>query len=158
MRKIVLSVVAAVAVVGLVAGCSGGEDAGDVGKGGTAATAGQEGGPGGDAEPAGEDLAKRDVKILDSGFKDHDVWGPGAYVVEYEITNGGKDAANYFVQLEFLDGDKDVLGTTGVSADKLGAGKTHAGDTAPIEAEIENGPMSSIESVRVSMVERTRPE
>ena len=154
MRKIVLSVGAAVAVVGLGAGCSGGEDAGNAATG-SAASAGQ---AEVSAEPAGEDLAKRDVKILDSGVKDHDVWGPGSYVVEYEITNGGKGAADYFVQLEFLDGDGDVLGTTGVSADKLGAGKTSRGDTAPIEAEIENGPMDSIKSVRVSMVDRTPPE
>lgn len=156
MRKLRLSVVAAVAVVGLVAGCSGGEDAGDAGKGSTAA-AGQEeaGAEGGEA---GEDLAKRDVRITDSGYRDHDVWGPDAYVVAYEITNGGKGAANYFVQLEFLDKDGDVLGTTGVGADKLGAGKTHTGDTAPVEAEITNGPMSGIKSVRVSAVERTRPE
>lgn len=157
MRKIMLSVVAAVAAVGLAAGCAGGDDAGDAGKGSTAATTSQEGSSG-DAKAAGEDLAKRDVKILSSGYKDHDTWGPDAYVVEYEITNGGKDAANYFVQLEFLDGDKDVLGTTGVTADKLGAGKTHTGDTAPVDAEITNGPMSAIKSVRVSMVERTRPE
>ncbi len=47
------------------------------------------------------------MKIVKSGFRDHDVWGPDAYVVEYEITNKGNDAADYFVQLEFLDVDGD---------------------------------------------------
>lgn len=154
MRKIMLSVVAAVAVVGFVAGCSGGEGTGDA-VNGSAAAAGQAEAP---AEESGADLAKRDVKIVSSGVEDHDVWGPGAYVVAYEITNGGKGAANYFIQLEFLDSDGDVLGTTGVTADKLGAGKTSRGDTAPIDAEIENGKISDIRDVRVSMVERTRPE
>lgn len=151
-----MSVVAAVAVVGLAAGCSGGEGADGTGKG-SAAAAGEAEAPVEEGK-SGEDLAERDVKITASGFKDHEVWGPDAYVVEYEITNGGKDDASYFVQLEFLDADKDVLGTTGVTADKLGAGKAKRGDTAPIEAEIENGEMSDIRSVRVSMVERTPAE
>ncbi|MET9819603.1 hypothetical protein [Streptomyces sp. NPDC006355] len=153
MRKIMLSVGAAVAVVGLVAGCSGAEDGGDAGKGSSTATA-REGSSGDSAKAAGEDVAKRDVKITGSGYRDHDVWGPGAYVVEYTITNGGKDPANYFVGLEFLDADGDVLGSTGVTADKLGAGKSSKGDTAPVESEITNGPMSGIKSVRVSEVDR----
>lgn len=152
MRKIMLSVVSVVAVVGLAVGCSGGGDAGDAGKGSAAAEASVEEGK------AGEDLAERDVEIVDSGYRDHDVWGPGAYVVEYEITNGGKGAASYFVSLEFLDADGDVLGSTGVTADKLGAGKTNRGDTAPVEAEITNGPMSGIKSVRVAEVDRTPSE
>lgn len=152
-RRIAMSVVVAVAAVGLVAGCSGGGGAGDAGKGAAAAEAG-----GGAAAEPGEDLAGRDVKIVRSGFEDHDVWGPDSYVVEYEITNGGKDAANYFVGLEFLDSDGDVLGSTGVTADKLGAGKSNRGDTAPLEAEITNGDLGDIRSVRVSDVERTTPE
>ena len=154
MRKIMLSVGAAVAAVGLVAGCSGDGDAGDAGKESTAATAGQEAGSGDSAKAAGEDVAKRDVRITGSGYRDHDVWGPGAYVVEYSITNGGKDAANYFAQLEFLDADGDVLGSTGVTADKLGAGKTNKGDTAPVESEITNGSPKDIKDVRVSQVDR----
>ncbi|MFI8008431.1 hypothetical protein [Streptomyces sp. NPDC086010] len=57
--------------------------------------------------------------------------------------------------LEFLDADGDVLGSTGVTADKLGPGKTNRGGTAPLESEIANGPMASIKSVRVSEVDRT---
>jgi hypothetical protein len=78
--------------------------------------------------------------------------------VKYEVTNGGKDAANYFVGLEFLDRDGDVLGSTGVTADKLGPGKTHKGDTAPVESEITNGSPKDIKSVRVSTVDRTPVE
>ncbi|MDX2922782.1 hypothetical protein [Streptomyces sp. NE06-03C] len=88
-------------------------------------------------------------------MEDHETWGPKAYVVRYEVTNGGDGAADYFAQFEFLDGDGDVLGSTGVTADKLGAGKTHKGDTAPLPAEITNGDLADIKKVRVSLVERT---
>ncbi|AIV35572.1 hypothetical protein [Streptomyces sp. CCM_MD2014] len=154
MRKIMLSVGAAVAAVGLVAGCSGDGGTGDAGKESTAATAGQEAGSGDSAKAAGEDIAKRDVKIVSSGVKDHDVWGPKAYVVAYEVTNGGKDDASYFVQLRFLDQDGDVLGTTGITADNVGPGKTNRGDTAPLESEITNGKIGDIRSVKVSTVDR----
>ncbi|MFB7496042.1 hypothetical protein ACFC09_15345 [Streptomyces sp. NPDC056161] len=153
MRRIGLCVATAVAAVGLVGGCSGAEDAdgAGAGKGSTAATARQ----GGAAGEGAEDAAKRDVKITDSGYQDHEVWGPHAYVVRYVITNGGKGAADYFAQFEFLDREGDVLGSTGVTADKLGAGKTHRGDAAPLEAEITNGSIKDIKSVRVSAVDRT---
>ncbi|MCX4792421.1 MULTISPECIES: hypothetical protein [unclassified Streptomyces] len=42
-----------------------------------------------------------------------------------------------------------------MTADKLGAGKTHKGDTAPLEAEIRNGKLSDIKGVRVLQVDRT---
>ncbi|MFF3096762.1 hypothetical protein [Streptomyces cyaneofuscatus] len=92
---------------------------------------------------------------MSSGVEDHETWGPQAFVVRYEVTNGGGEAADYFAQFEFLDADGDVLGSTGVTADKLGAGKTHKGDTAPLPAEITNGDLADIKKVRVSTVERT---
>ncbi|MFJ4703147.1 hypothetical protein ACIP5N_33850 [Streptomyces sp. NPDC088768] len=110
----------------------------------------------GSPAPAKEALAaSADVRIVKSGVEDHPTWGPGAYVVHYEITNHGRSAAGYFAQLEFLDADKDVLGTTGITADKLGAGKVSTGDTAPLDVEIRNGKMTDIRSVRVSEVDRT---
>lgn len=83
------------------------------------------------------------------------MWGPGAYVVHYTVTNHGAGAADYFAQFEFLDADGDHLGSTGITADKLGPGKTKAGDAAPLDVEIENGKISDIRSVRVTQVERT---
>ncbi|MGO4747922.1 hypothetical protein AB4212_04665 [Streptomyces sp. 2MCAF27] len=100
-------------------------------------------------------MASKDVRIMKAGVEDHEVWGPKAYVVHYEITNHGKSAADYFAQFEFLDKDGDVLGATGVTADKLGPGKTHKGDSAPLDSEITNGAMKDIKSVRVSQVDRT---
>ncbi|WP_030599386.1 MULTISPECIES: hypothetical protein [Streptomycetaceae] len=96
-----------------------------------------------------------DVKITKSGVEDHATWGPDSYVVHYKITNSGKESADYFAQFEFLDKDGDVLGSTGVTADKLGAGKSKTADAAPVKAEIENGSMTDIASVRVSQVDRT---
>lgn len=159
MRRFGLAV-AVVAAVSLLAGCGGGEDAGasEKGRASVTAVASGEGDAGGKAGAAGEDAAKGDVKIVSSGFQDHDVWGPNAYVVKYEITNSGEDPASYFAQLEFLDADKDVLGSTGITVDKLGSGKTNRGDTAPLESEITNGKMSDIVSVRVSEVERASTE
>ncbi|RZF02856.1 hypothetical protein C0R05_32090 [Streptomyces albidoflavus] len=142
-------VVAAAMFVGAV-GCSSSQEAGTApGKGAPEATA-----PSTPAE-AGADVATRDVILTGSGVEDHEVWGPGAYVVKYKITNAGRGPADYFVQLEFLDKDGDVLGTTGVGAEKLGEGKSHAGDTAPVSAEIRNGQISDIRSVKVATVERT---
>jgi hypothetical protein len=134
----------------LVTGCGDTED--DVAKDGASSGSVKE------DRKAETPAASKDVKIVRSGFEDSQVWGPHAFVTHYEITNHGKDAANYFVGLEFLDGDGDVLGSTGVTADKLGPGKTNTGDTAPVKAEITNGPMKSIKSVRVSSVDRTAPE
>lgn len=155
MRRVGLSVAAVVAAVGLMAGCSGSEDTSDAGKDGAAVEASAGGGEGKPEDAAEGDDASGDVKITSSGVKDHEVWGPDAYVVEYTITNHGKGAADYFAQFEFLDKDGDVLGSTGVTADKLGAGKTKTGDAAPLDVEIENGKIADIQDVRVSQVDRT---
>ncbi|ESP95899.1 hypothetical protein B591_29749 [Streptomyces sp. GBA 94-10 4N24] len=153
MRRVGVYVGAVVAAAALVSGCAGAsEDAAD-GQGAPSASAGSSA----PAETKGgeEGVAARDVELGEAGFQDHDVWGPGAYVTPYSITNRGDGAASYFVGLEFLDADGDVLGSTGVTADKLGPGKTSKGDTAPLEAEIQNGELADIRSVRVSTVERT---
>ncbi|MET8747244.1 hypothetical protein [Streptomyces sp. NPDC004728] len=143
----------AVAVGAVVlTGCSGGEEAA-AGKGSASSAADK---PKPQDKPTKAEVpASKDVRIVKAGVEDHQTWGPKAYVVHYTITNGGSGAANYFAGLEFLDRDGDVLGSTGVTADKLGAGKTHTGDTAPLESEIRNGKMSDIRSVRVSQVDRT---
>jgi hypothetical protein len=96
-----------------------------------------------------------DVKIVKAGVEDHPVWGPRAYVVHYVVTNHGKEPADYFAQVEFLDKDGDHLGNTGITADKLGVGKSKAGDIAPLDVEIQNGKIADIRSVRVSEVQRT---
>lgn len=153
MRRIGLYVAAAVSAAALVAGCS--SDDSDAAKGRTTAPAGQEASPDKEVKAPDEAEASRDVRITSSGYRDHEVWGPGSYVVAYEITNNGSQPANYFAGLEFLDQDGDVLGSTGVTADKLGPGKAHRGDTAPLEAEIKNGSPKDIKSVRVSEVLRT---
>ncbi len=44
-----------------------------------------------------------------------------------------------------------------MTADKLGAGKSKKADTAPLDAEIENGEMTDIKSVKVVEVQRTKP-
>lgn len=108
-----------------------------------------------DADSGDKAGATKDVKITKSGVENHPTWGPNAYVVHYTITNNGKEAADYFAQFEFLDADGDVLGSTGVTADKLGPGKSKTADAAPVDAEIENGKMSDIKKVRVSQVDRT---
>ncbi|MFG2404219.1 hypothetical protein ACGFR8_07745 [Streptomyces brevispora] len=102
-----------------------------------------------------EAAASKDVKVVRSGVEDHETWGKGAYVVRYEVTNHGSEAADYYAELEFLDKDGDHLGQTGVTVDKLGAGKTSKADTAPLKAEITNGKIADIASVRVSAVDRT---
>ncbi|MGI5346650.1 FxLYD domain-containing protein [Streptomyces sp. CA-250714] len=95
------------------------------------------------------------MKITKSGVENHDVWKPNAYVVRYMITNNGDGPADYFAQFEFLDKYGDVLGSTGVTADKLGPGKSRTADTAPVKEEIENGTMTDIKNVRVTEVDRT---
>lgn len=137
---------AAVFAVMVLSGCGGGDE--------TAVESSVTGAPGAPVTPA-ESSAERDVRIVKSGVADHETWGEKAYVVQYEITNGGREAANYFAQLEFLDADGDVLGSTGVTADKLGVGKTHKGDIAPLPAEITNGKIADIREVRVSEVDRS---
>lgn len=142
-------------VAGLVvAGCSGG--GGGVASKGAAPTSAVASPRASSATsaPARAD-AKGDVRITKSGVEDHPVWGPHAYVVHYAITNHGTGPADYFAQLEFLDADGDHLGTTGITADKLGVGKTKADDIAPLDVEIENGKVADIRSVRVSEVDRT---
>ncbi|TBO57529.1 hypothetical protein EYS09_22215 [Streptomyces kasugaensis] len=152
MRRIALTL-AATAVAGLLAGCSGVDQAGkgDVAVKSTASAKSNGGAAGGD----GAKSYAADVKITKSGVEDHKVWGPHSYVVHYEITNHGPAAANYFAEIEFLDRDGDVLGKTGITADKLGPGKTKRADIAPVEAEIENGKPADIRSARVSQVART---
>ncbi|MFF6957772.1 hypothetical protein [Streptomyces sp. NPDC008317] len=88
-------------------------------------------------------------------MEDDPVWGPHAYVVHYTVTNHGAGAADYFAQLEFLDADGDHLGNTGITADKLGAGKSKTGDAAPLDVKIQNGKIADIRSVRVTEVDRT---
>ncbi|MFB6991404.1 hypothetical protein ACFC0C_24880 [Streptomyces sp. NPDC056178] len=41
------------------------------------------------------------------------------------------------------------------TVDRLGRGKTSTGNTAPLDAEITNGKIRDIRSVRVSTVDRT---
>lgn len=151
MRKMGLSAAAAVVAVGMLTACAGADTEEGAGKDTAAAASSPAAGA---DEASASKAALKDARIIRSGFRDHETWGPGAYVVEYKITNGGAEAADYFVGLEFIDKDDDVLGSTGVTADKLGPGKSSAGDTAPLEAEIRNGTLSDIVSVRVSEVDR----
>ncbi|MGW1840676.1 hypothetical protein [Streptomyces sp. NPDC002067] len=151
MRKVALTLAAGIAAGGLLTGCSGADEEGKGGAEKPSAPASAKV----DGSGAEKSAASKDVTIVKSGVEDHKVWGPTAYVVHYEITNHGTGPANYFAQLEFLDKDGDVLGSTGITADKLGAGKTKAGDIAPVETEIENGKPKDIKSVRVSQVDRT---
>ncbi|MGW1318550.1 hypothetical protein [Streptomyces sp. NPDC002426] len=153
MRKVWLSVAAGVAAAAVMTACTSTDGGEGSAKGDASASSSAAGAAGAEDAPAAK--APKDATIVGSGFEDHETWGPGAYVVRYEITNSGDEAADYFVGLEFLDADGDVLGSTGVTADKLGPGKTNKGDTAPLESEISNGPMSAIKSVRVSEVDRT---
>ncbi|MEU3044295.1 hypothetical protein ABZ700_25770 [Streptomyces diastaticus] len=157
MRRVGVYVGAVVTAAALVSGCAGssGGTGGGEGAPASAGSSAPAGSAPAEAKGGDEDLAARDVELGKAGFQDHDVWGPGAYVTPYSITNRGDEAASYFVGLEYLDADGDVLGSTGVTADKLGSGKTSKGDTAPLEAEIRNGELADIRSVRVSTVERT---
>lgn len=143
-------IAAAVLAAGLtLAGCSGSTS----GTGAEAKPAGHT--PTSKAPATGASEAREDVTITRSGWEDHPVWGPHAYVVHYKITNHGGKAADYFAQFQFLDADGDLLGSTGVTADQLGPGKTKKGDTSPLKAEIENGAPSDIKTVRVGEVDRT---
>ncbi|MEU0950475.1 hypothetical protein ABZ379_48830 [Streptomyces canus] len=147
MRRLGLVAAAAVLVGGsLLTACNDSttDSASGDGKGGSSSSA-----------PAPrKSTAPADVKLTRQGWEDHEVWGDHAYVVHWEITNTGTKAGNFFAGLEFLDKDGDVLGSTGITADKLGPGKTSKGDSAPLEAEITNGKMSDIKSARVSEVQR----
>lgn len=157
MRTITLAATAALLLA--ATGCSSDTDADADGNAGSSTASSA---PEAAAEDDSEDTAGAehldDVKITKSGVEDHETWGPGAYVVHYKVTNHGDDAASYYAGLEFLDSDGDVLGTTGITADKLGAGKSKSGDTSPLPVEIENGEITDIKDVRVSEVDRTDPE
>ncbi|MFJ8852328.1 hypothetical protein [Streptomyces sp. NPDC102437] len=160
MKCLQLRHVLAVVVTSAIAltGCSGGEDAKNSDTGASASRAAEkpaEKPADGAAEAPAADAARKDVKVTKSGFEDHQTWGPGAYVVHYEVTNQGRGAASYYAELEFLDKDGDHLGQTGITADKLGQGKVSTGNTAPLDAEIRNGKIKDIRSVRVTKVDRT---
>ncbi|MFE7431361.1 hypothetical protein ACFU7B_39795, partial [Streptomyces sp. NPDC057545] len=82
--------------------------------------------------PKTHEPSSQDVRIVKAGVEDHQTWGPKAYVVHYEVKNSGSEEANYFVGLDFLDGAGRILGSTGVTADKVGKGSTAKGNTAPL--------------------------
>ncbi|MEV0016633.1 hypothetical protein [Streptomyces tendae] len=144
MRGLRLAAVAVLMAGSLVA-CGGAEDAagGDAKSGASA------------SEPAAkESKAPADVKLVKKGFEDHEVWGDHAYVVHWELTNTGDAAGNFYAGLDFLDADGDVLGSTGITAEKVGPGKTAKGDASPLDVEIDKGEMGDIKDARVSEVER----
>lgn len=100
----------------------------------------------------GKSYAPGDAKLTKVGREDDDVWGKNSYVVHYAITNPGKGPGDYFVQVEFLDKDGDVLGR--VTVDKLSADKSSKGGTVPLKEEITNGKLSDIKDARISEVTR----
>lgn len=53
-----------------------------------------------------------------------------------------------------LDRDRDHLGQTGVTADKLGPGKSKVAGIGLLDAKVQNGKLSDITSARVSKVDR----
>ncbi|WP_411092255.1 hypothetical protein [Streptomyces sp. 049-1] len=125
--------------------------------GGTENTASGDGKSGGASasEPAAKkSQAPADVQLVKKGFEDHEVWGDHAYVVHWELTNTGEAQGNFYAGLDFLDADGDVLGSTGITAEKVGPGKTAKGDASPLDVEIDKGEMGDIKDVRVSEVER----
>lgn len=93
--------------------------------------------------------AADDVTITKAGFANDELYGPNSYVVHYKITNSTDSAKDYQVGLRFLDKDGDQLGSTGVGAETLGAGKSKVGKTAPMDVEIDNGKISDIKTVEV---------
>ncbi|MGA5599574.1 hypothetical protein ACPCUF_00810 [Streptomyces griseoincarnatus] len=152
MSRVRLAVGAAAVVLaaGVLAGCgdsdSGGETSSKPAGGDRAASA--------EAKPEAEASAPAEVKIVKSGYENHETWGENAYVVYWELTNTGDEAGNFFAGLDFLDADGDVLGSTGITADKLGPGKTAKGNIAPLDVEIDKGDISAIKGVRVVDIER----
>ncbi|MFJ9200956.1 hypothetical protein [Streptomyces flaveolus] len=140
-------VLAAVALlVPLAVGCGDTEDTAGDGKAGGGAAA--------SAPAPKKSTSPADVKLVKKGWEDHDVWGPHSYVVHWELTNTGKEQGNFFAGLDFLDKDGDVLGSTGITADKVGPGKTARGDSASLDVEIDKGEISDIVDAKVSTVER----
>lgn len=147
MRRIGLVGSAAVAVIALLAGCSS-SDSGADGK--------VKGSTAGLAEKAPESpAAPADVRIVSAKFMDHETWGDNAYVVRWELTNTGSRQGNFYAGLDFLDKDGDVLGSTGITADKVGSGKTAKGEASPLDVEIDKGDLADIKDVKVSEVEQT---
>ncbi|RDD85729.1 hypothetical protein DVZ84_28720 [Streptomyces parvulus] len=152
MRRLGLAA-AAVLMAGALVSCGGTENtASEDGKSGSTSESASA------AESSKAPAASGDVKITKAGVEDHQVWGDGAYVVHYEITNTGADAANYFAEIRLVDKDGDHLGQTGVTADRLGPGKFSTGDIGVLEAEIQNGKLSDIVAAKVGTVDRTKPE
>ncbi|MEV0322362.1 hypothetical protein ACIBKX_28215 [Streptomyces sp. NPDC050658] len=96
----------------------------------------------------------KDVALTRKGREKHEVWGD-TYVFHWKITNSGKEAADYFAQVEFFDKDGDFLGSTGITAERLGPGKSSKGDSAPLDAEITNGKIADIADAKVAEVTRT---
>ncbi|MGW4007903.1 hypothetical protein [Streptomyces sp. NPDC004763] len=154
MRKIRLSagVAAVVFAAGLLSACGGGDGESSTSAASTAASASEGGAPVEDAKS--ESSKPADVKIVKAGYEDHEVWGDNAYVVYWELTNTGDKAGNFYAGLDFLDKDGDVLGSTGITADKVGPGKTAKGNASPLDVEIDKGEMSDIKDVRVTDIER----
>lgn len=160
--------VAVVLLLGGTAGCSADDSEGSAGTGGADSADSAPGGPDsadedtdtdgdGDTEVGG-DGADGHAVITGHGIADHETYGAGSYVVEYTITNGGTDTASYFVSLEFLDGDGDLIGSTGVLADRLGPDKSTSGDAVPLEVELTAGTVEDIADVRIGQVRRTPAE
>ncbi|MCF6521937.1 hypothetical protein HOY81_02300 [Streptomyces sp. JJ36] len=134
--------------------CAGAGDGGGAVQGGSAATAAP---PAGGAGEGGEAVADAtaDVLVLRAGVEDHPVWGADAYVVHYLITNRGDEPADYVVRFAFLDAGGRVLGSTAVTVDRLGPGRTRAGSTAPRERDLAGGRAAAIRDVRVAHAEKS---
>lgn len=146
MRRFGQALAAVALLLPLAVGCGDAEGAASDGKTGSSAAA--------SAPPAKESAAPADVKIVKAGYEDHATWGDNAYVVYWELTNTGDKQGNFYAGLDFLDKDGDVLGSTGITADKVGPGKTAKGEASPLDVEIDKGEMTDIKGVKVSEVER----
>ncbi|MEZ7005024.1 hypothetical protein [Streptomyces sp. AD55] len=145
MRRFGLAVAAVVLLSPLAVAC-GGSDGSSEGKGSAAATT--------SAPAVKESAAPGEVKIVKAGYEDSETWGENAYVVHWELTNTGDEVGDFFAGLDFIGPDDDVVGSTGITADKLSPGKTARGETSPLPAEIDKGEISEITGVRVASVER----
>ncbi|MFE0415818.1 hypothetical protein [Streptomyces tendae] len=62
------------------------------------------------------------------------------------------------VEMRLVDKEGDHLGQTGVTADRLGPGKSSTGDIGVLEPEIQNGKLSDNVAAKVGTVDRTKPE
>jgi hypothetical protein len=144
-RKVAAACAALVTVVGL-AGCAAEETA--AGKARAAVDAPAEEGK------AGRASAPAKVEIVSAEHQNHDTWGPDAFVVKWELTNTGDTAGDFYAGLDFVGADQDVLGSTGITADKVGPGKTATGETAPLEVEIDKGKIADITGVKVTEIQR----